>query len=84
MNIYNPDAWSFPIPGRTGWRDRGAEGPLWVLELRDRPWRRRIPYCLFVGGPVAGAPQTCRQTPGYPCCRATIARTRAMRQWGDC
>jgi hypothetical protein len=62
------DAWTFPVPGITGWADR-TEGPRWVFHSP------LVPYCVFVNPGMkpnkAAANQVlpCRYTPGFHCCR---------------
>ena len=79
-NPINPNNFSFPIPGVTGWRDR-TEGPLWIRERRPPAglWPRsgtRVPFCVFSmnlwyrphPSQVVNDPP-CRHTTGFPCCR---------------
>lgn len=89
MNIIDPNNFTFPIAGVTGWRDRD-EGPLWVRERRAT-WPRglwprphtRVPFCVFSlnlshlprPGQVQNNPP-CRHATGFPCCRWAQARSR--------
>ena len=75
-NPYDPNAWSFPIPGITGWRDR-HEGPFWVRHHRLAPYCRlgamldygRVPPAERPGNPLPVSGPPCLTAPGFPCCR---------------
>lgn len=69
MNIIDPNAWSFPIAGVTGWRDR-HEGPFWVRRSRI------VPYCVLAGQPSGPGSLPCRHWPNFPCCRVIGRRIR--------
>lgn len=81
-NLIDPNVWSFPRPGITGWRDR-HEGPFWVDESRHHRWHRRRaplkPYCVVTrSGDFA-----CRRKPGFACCRAAVPGRRRDPWLGD-
>ena len=41
MNLYDPNNWSMPVQGRTGWTDRAEGQPFWVRR------RFEVPFCLL-------------------------------------
>jgi hypothetical protein len=92
-NIIDPNNFSFPRPGITGWRDR-TEGPMWVTQTRRAPaglWPRggtRVPFCVFsmnqASPPLPGAVVNnppCRHTAGFVCCRWGQTSIRMRRSW---
>jgi hypothetical protein len=95
VTVRDPDRWSHPVPGRTGWSQR-TEGPLWQRREWWRPWARRnrlTPYCRMVRGGaradcllghrVAPIPQNVQTPPcrTFPDFPCCQRPTRFRRHW---